>query len=423
VRRRAFLAGWASALPVARSAIAAPRVEVGLERVLAEKGAPLRGRRVGLLGHAASVTADGRHAIDVLRGSGVDVVRLFGPEHGLRGLAAAGETVSSGTDAASGLPVVSLYGGRTKPTPEDLAGLDALVVDLQDAGVRFYTYASTMLLCLEAAAAAGLPVVVLDRPNPLGGTLVEGPERDKAMPFSLVSVAPGPLVHGLTLGEMAAFAAGRRTASGRATADSSGPGRTAPLGMTGVTVVQMTGWSRGMSWAETGRPWVSPSPNLRSAEAALAYPGTCLLEATNASEGRGTGAPFLLVGAPWAKAEALAREAATPGFALEPASFTPEASPAAPEPKHQGTPCRGVRVRVTDASTARPFALGLRLLAALRRHPEFAWVREGAWLDTLTGTTAVRAALERGDGPEAILAAQAPGIESWRRERNGFLLY
>ncbi|HEX9185486.1 MAG TPA: DUF1343 domain-containing protein, partial [Vicinamibacteria bacterium] len=387
MRRRSFLAGWAAALPFARPASAAPPVAVGLERVETEKGAPLRGRRVGLLGHAASVTADGRHAIDVLRGVGVEVVRLFGPEHGLRGLAAAGEKVSSGTDAASGLPVVSLYGGRTKPSPEDLAGLDALVVDLQDAGVRFYTYASTMLLCLEAAAAARLPVVVLDRPNPLGGTLVEGPERDPAMPWSLVSVAPGPLVHGLTLGEMAAFAAGRPP---------------------WVTLVKMTGWNRGMPWAATGRPWVSPSPNLRSAEAALAYPGTCLLEATNASEGRGTDAPFLLVGAPWAKAEALAREAATAGFALEPASFTPEASPAAPEPKHRGTPCRGVRVRVTDASAARPFALGLRLLAALRRHPEFAWVREGAWLDTLTGTKAVRAALERGDGVETILAAEEP---------------
>ena len=137
MRRRVFLAGWASALPLARSANAAPRVAVGLERVLAEKGAPLRGRRVGLLGHAASVTADGRHAIDVLRGVGVEVVRLFGPEHGLRGLAAAGEEVSGGTDAASGLPVVSLYGGKTKPTAEDLRGLDALVIDLQDAGVRF----------------------------------------------------------------------------------------------------------------------------------------------------------------------------------------------------------------------------------------------------------------------------------------------
>jgi uncharacterized protein YbbC (DUF1343 family) len=380
-------------------------VRVGLERVAADGGAPLRGRRVGLLGHAASVTADGRHAVDVLRAAGVEVVRLFGPEHGLRGTSAAGEKVEGGTDAASGLPVVSLYGARTRPAPEELRGLEALVVDLQDAGVRFYTYASTMLLCLEAAAEAGLPVVVLDRPNPLGGERVEGPERDPAMPESLVSVAPGPLVHGLTLGEMARVADGRRGKPGR------------------VSVVAMSGWGRGMTWSGTGRPWVNPSPNLRSAEAAIAYPATCLLEATNASEGRGTEAPFLLVGAPWVKADALAREAATPGFALEPAGFTPEASAAAPEPKHRGIPCRGVRVRVADPAVAAPFALGLRLLVALRRHPEFAWVREGAWLDTLTGTKAVRAALERGDGVETVLAAEQPAIERWRRERASFLLY
>ena len=403
MKRRAFLAATA-ALPFARAAAASPaRVAVGLERVAAENGAPLRGRRVGLLGHAASVTAEGRHAIDVLRGAGVDVVRLFGPEHGLRGLAAAGETVGSGTDAASGLPVVSLYGSRTKPAAEDLRGLDALVVDLQDAGVRFYTYASTMLLCLEAAAEASLPVVVLDRPNPLGGDLVEGPERDPALPFSLVSVAPGPLVHGLTLGEMATLVTSR--SGGK------------------VSVVMMAGWSRGRTWADTGRPWVNPSPNLRSAEAAVAYPGTCLLEATNASEGRGTEAPFLLVGAPWAKAEVLAREAETPGFVLDPASFTPEASAAAPEPKHRGALCHGVRVRVTDPTAARPFALGLRLLVALRRHPECAWVRDGAWLDTLTGTKAVRAALERGDRAEAIVAAQDATLDRWRRERAASLLY
>jgi len=405
VRRRAFLA--ATALPLAaRHALGGPpRVEVGLERVESDKGAPLRGRRVGLLGHAVSVAADGRHAIDVLRGAGVEVVRLFGPEHGLRGLAAAGEEVAGGTDAASGLPLVSLYGGKTKPTPEDLRGLDALVVDLQDAGVRFYTYASTMLLSLEAAADAGLEVVVLDRPNPLGGERVEGPRRDPAMPFSLVSAAPGPLVHGLTLGEMARIADGTRGKPGR------------------VSVVPMRGWSRGMTWADTGRPWVNPSPNLRSAEAAIAYPGTCLLEATNASEGRGTEAPFLLVGAPWMKPEGVAREAATPGFALEPTTFTPAASAAAPTPKLRGEPCRGLRVRVTDAAAARPWTLGLRLLVALRRHPEFAWVREGAWLDTLSGTKAVRAALERGDGVDAILASEAPAIESWRRERAASLLY
>ena len=405
MRRRAFLAATALPLAARRALGGPPRVEVGLERVESDKGAPLRGRRVGLLGHAVSVAADGRHAIDVLRGSGVEVVRLFGPEHGLRGLAAAGEEVAGGTDAASGLPLVSLYGGKTKPTPEDLRGLDALVVDLQDAGVRFYTYVSTMLLSLEAAADAGLEVVVLDRPNPLGGERVEGPLRDPAMPFSLVSAAPGPLVHGLTLGEMARIADGTRGKPGR------------------VSVVPMRGWSRGMTWADTGRPWVNPSPNLRSAEAAIAYPGTCLLEATNASEGRGTEAPFLLVGAPWMKPEAVAREAATPGFALEPTTFTPAASAAAPTPKLQGEACQGLRVRVTDAAAARPWTLGLRLLVALRRHPEFAWVREGAWLDTLSGTKAVRAALERGDGVDAILASEAPAIESWRRERAASLLY
>jgi uncharacterized protein YbbC (DUF1343 family) len=404
VRRRAFLA--AAALPLAaRRGFGSPRVEVGLERVVAERGAPLRGRRVGLLGHAASLTSDGRHAVDALRGAGVEVVRLFGPEHGPRGRAAAGENVPGGFDAESGLPVVSLYGEKTKPTAEDLRGLDALVVDLQDAGVRFYTYASTLLLALEAAAGAGLELVVLDRPNPLGGERVEGPVRDPAMPESLVSMTPGPLVHGVTLGEMATLANSRRARPGR------------------VRVVPMQGWSRSMTWADTGRPWVNPSPNLRSAEAAMAYPGTCLLEATNASEGRGTEAPFLIVGAPWMDPEGVAREAATPGFVLEPLRFTPTASPAAPKPKLLGRQCRGLRVKVTDRSAARPWSLGLRLLVALRRHREFEWVGGGAWLDALSGTKAVRAALERGESAEAVVASEASEIEGWRRERKASLLY
>jgi uncharacterized protein YbbC (DUF1343 family) len=405
MRRRAFLA--AAAVPlVSRGRLdAAPRVTVGLERLALDGRAPLRGHRVGLLCHAASVMADGRHAIDALRAAGARVERLFGPEHGLRGQAAAGETVTGGTDPGSGIPIVSLYGERSKPSLADLRGLEALVIDLQDAGVRFYTYASTMLLCLEAAAEAGIETVVLDRPNPIGGERVEGPERDPALRSSLVSMAPGPLVHGLTLGEMARFASERHEKPGI------------------VSVVAMGGWSRDMTWADTGLPWVNPSPNLRSPQAALAYPGTCLVEATNASEGRGTDAPFLLVGAPWVKPEQLARDAATPGFALEPATFTPRASAAAPEPKLKDVACRGVRVRVTDAAAAKPWSLGLRLLVALRRHPEFAWVRGGAGLDTLTGTQAVRAALERGDSVDAMLAAEAPQVARWRTERKAALLY
>jgi uncharacterized protein YbbC (DUF1343 family) len=406
VRRRGFLFGATAALVARRVRAAATPVAVGLERLETDEGRLLKGKKVGLLAPAASVTLDGRHALDVLRGAGVRVVRLFAPEHGLGGQAAAGEKVAGGRDEASGLPVVSLYGEHDRPSAEDLDGLDALVVDLQDAGVRFYTYASTMLLSLEAAADAGLEACVLDRPNPLGGVRIEGPDRDPAQPFSLVSAAPGPLVHGLTLGEMARFAMARREKPSR------------------LTVVPMKGWKRSMTWDDTGRPWVSPSPNLRSAEAALAYPGTCLLEATNLSEGRGTEAPFLLVGAPWLRSEAVAREAAGAGFSLEPASFVPFASAAAPTPKYLGQACSGLRVRVTDRARCRPWELGLRLLVALRKlEPEFGWTHEGRRLDTLVGTGAVRAALERGDRVESILATEAPAIARFVVERKPALLY
>lgn len=379
---------------------------MGLEQVEADRGGALRGKRLGLVVHGASVAADGRHAVDVLRGLDLDVVRLFSPEHGLRGQAGAGVKVADGRDPQSGLPVVSLFGEKTKPTPADLAGLDALVFDLQDAGVRFYTYSSTMLLCLEAAAEAGVEFVVLDRPNPLGGERVEGPHRDapEVVPLSLVSRAPGPLVHGLTFGEMARFVNARRVSRAR------------------LTVVPMRGWRRSMTWDHTDRPWVNPSPNLRSPTAALAYPGTALLEATNATEGRGTEAPFLLLGAPWLSPARLIAAVTVPGFVLEPATFTPRASEAAPDPKHREVECAGVRVRLTDPAAARPYALGVTLLHALRREPEFRWRREGA-LDWLVGTRKLREALERGDSVQTILAADAPAIEAYRRDRAPALLY
>jgi uncharacterized protein YbbC (DUF1343 family) len=190
-----------------------------------------------------------------------------------------------------------------------------------------------------------------------------------------------------------------------------------------VEVVPMDGWSREMRWRDTGRPWVNPSPNLRSPEAALVYPGTCLIEATNLSEGRGTESPFLLLGAPWVRPRALAAALSPPGLALEPARFTPESSPAAPRPKHMGAACSGLRVRVTDAHAVRPYAFGLELLAALRRQPEFAWVRDGGWLETLLGSRTVRPALDRGESPADILAADRPSHERFARETRDILLY
>ncbi|MEO8500054.1 MAG: DUF1343 domain-containing protein, partial [Vicinamibacteria bacterium] len=374
IDRRAFLAA-SVLLPSMARAVAPPRVLTGLDLVVRAKGAPLRGKRVGLLVHAASLTADGRHAIDALGASGVTLTKLFGAEHGFRGLAAAGERVDDSIDAHTGLPVISLYGNRSKPLPEDLEGLDVFVIDMQDAGVRFYTFAATMMHCLEACATAGLPILILDRPNPLGGRRIEGPTSAPRaeVPASLVNLTPGPLVHGLTIAEIARVV-------------NAGRDQKAKLG-----TVDLQGWSRDMTWADTGLVWVSPSPNLRSPEACLAYPGTCLLEGTTATEGRGTDAPFLKIGAPWLKSAELASAIRVRGFACEPTKFTPRSSPATPAPKHLDLPCQGLLIRVTNARSAEPYRLGLTLIVEMKkRHPEFAWLRGGSGFDRLIGPALVK---------------------------------
>ncbi len=362
------------------------------------------------------MTLDGRTAVSVLRERGVRLVRLFAPEHGLASTRAAGEGDEDGRDPESGLPVVSLY------PPEGMAGrladLDVLVFDLQDAGVRFYTYVSTLIRLVRACAEADVELWVLDRPNPLGGEYLAGPVPDPRdeVAESLVNTAPGPLVHGLTMGEMARYVNQRLEKPAR------------------LRVVPLRGWKRTMRWPDTGRAWVAPSPNLRTAEAALVYPGTCLLEATNVSEGRGTESPFLLLGAPWLRAEELVahltalaagtsagRNAPAYSFAAE--AFTPTASQAAPSPKYLGQRCRGVRVEVRDVTEVHPYELGLRLLHELYHHQPGFRLREGGALDALLATRRVRRALERGDTVEQILAADQEGIAAFRRDRQSALLY
>jgi uncharacterized protein YbbC (DUF1343 family) len=220
-----------------------------------------------------------------------------------------------------------------------------------------------------------------------------------------VNMAPGPLVHGLTAGEMARFVNASRSKPAK------------------LTVVPMKGWTRAMTWADTGRAWVAPSPNLRDPEAALAYPGTALVEATNVSEGRGTDSPFLLIGAPGIKGAELAAAALTPGFTIEATTFTPQGSGPAPDPKHKGVECSGVRVRVADPKAARPYALGVALLRALRAQPGFEWRDNGAALDRLVGTRKLREAVERGDSVDAILKADDADIATFRERRKAVLLY
>ncbi len=337
------------------------RVRVGLEVIATKLPEVLKGARVGLLAHAASRLPDGEHALSVLRRSGANVVRLFGPEHGFFGAAAAGEGVGDG--AHGGLPVVSLYGARRAPEPEHLSDLDALVFDLQDVGVRAYTYLSTLKACLTRCAEAGAKLVLLERPNPLGRAAYGAGVTDGFESF--VGAHNVRFVHGLTLGELAARIARDQ-------------GLEASL-----HVVRMTG--DGAPWSATGLPWRAPSPNLPRLASAQVYPLTVFLEGTTLSEGRGTDAPFEQLGAPWLGGAALAAALNDlKGIHAEPVRFTPVAS------KHMGIEVSGVRLARTgpfDPLRAARVLLG----EARRQNPErFGWVGERPFIDLLAVSDVLR---------------------------------
>jgi uncharacterized protein YbbC (DUF1343 family) len=381
-------------------------VRTGLEVVLAEGLPPLAGRRVGLITNHTAVDRRLRSAVDLLHASGaVNLVALFGPEHGLRGDAQAGVEIDAATDPRTGLPVHSLYGETRRPAPAMLRGLDALVFDIQDVGVRYATYLSTMVYAQEAAAAAGLVFAVLDRPNPITGSRVEGNLLNAAF-ASFVGVHPLPIRHGLTAGELARLIAAER-------------GWPEPL------VVPMRGWRREQWFDGTGLPWVQPSPNLPTLDALTLYPVTCLIEGTNVSEGRGTTRPFEYVGAPWLDPFRLAGELEArglPGCAFRPAYFTPTFS------KHAGQVCGGVQIHIVDRDALQPVAVGIALLAAVRvcDPGAFAW-REGGdgrfFLDQLLGSDRPRRLLDGGAGAAEVMAGWAEASAAFAERRRPFLLY
>ena len=388
-----------------------PRVESGLEALVRRRAARLRGRRVALLAHQASVDSRLTHAATLLADlPRVRLVRLFAPEHGLWGAAQDHAPVRAARDPAAGLPVVSLYGARRAPTRAMLRGLDALVVDLQDVGARYYTFAWTLALALRACARAGVPVVVCDRPNPLGGVRVEGNLPDPAF-ASFVGLYPLPARHGLTLGELARYLNGAHA-----------------LGCD-LTVVPMRGWRRAMLWEDTGLPWVAPSPNMPTPDTARVYPGGCLVEGTNLSEGRGTTRPFEWIGAPWLDAHryAAALEAERlPGVRFRPARFRPTFH------KWAGRLCGGVQLHVTDRERFRPFLTGVALLAVARRlaprrfawrRPPYEYERRRRPIDILCGTDTVRRALELGVPLRALAATWRHDLGRWTRARAPYLLY
>lgn len=379
------------------------RVRIGLERLLEDGDglAALRGRRAGLITNHTGVDPRLTASAERLAArSDLELRALFGMEHGYYGNLQDALPAEGFVDPATGLPVYSLFGETRRPTPEMLRGLDILLFDAQDAGARFYTYATTMVYAMEAAAEAGLDFMVLDRPNPIGGKTVEGSPLSPAF-RSFLGYVPVPVRHGLTLGELAVLADRSIGLGGR------------------LHVIRMEGWNRDARYDATGLPWVMPSPNLPTIESVTVYPGTCLVEGTNLSEGRGTTRPFEIIGAPWVDGRRLAAalaDCALPACLFRPLVFQPTFW------KHAGQPCGGIQIHVTDPASFMPFKTGVLLLDTVKRlwPREFAWTRTiespapSPWLiDLLAGTDELRLALDAGVDPRELLLG-------WEREAARF---
>jgi len=392
----------AEALPRPPAAVASDRATApqevlnGIDRLKQRGYAPLRGLRVGLITNHTGHDRERNPTIDLLHAApGVELKALFSPEHGIRGQA--DEQVSDSVDAKTGLPVFSLYGQTRKPRPEQLKGIDALVFDVQDIGCRFYTYISTMGLCLEAASETRLKFFVLDRVNPIGGLAVEGPIHTGESTF--VAYHALPLRHGMTVGELAKMFVAERKWD------------------VDLSVIPLEGWRRNRWFNETGLPWTNPSPNMRSLTAATLYPGVGLLESA-VSVGRGTDTPFEVVGAPYADAGRLAAElnrAGLAGIRFAPLQFTPRVS------VFQGQPCHGVRMEITDRDGLRAVDVGLALALTLQRlHPgEFALDKMSPLLLHRPTLEAIRAGKPLGE----IKRLWSPDLETFKERRRQFLIY
>jgi len=392
------------------TAMATTRVRLGSEQLLAS--GMLKNKRVGIVSNPASIDAKFQHIVRVLAETPeVGLAAIFGPQHGFRADVQDNmiETAHA-SDPSRGVPVYSLYSETREPTAEMLKGLDALVVDLQDVGSRIYTFIYTMANCLRAGRKHGVPVIVTDRPNPIGGDTVSGPTLVKGFE-SFVGQFPIPMRHGMTIGELARFFN-----------DTGGIGAD-------LTVVPMEGWRRGMYYEDTGLPWVMPSPNVPTVESAVVYPGTVLFEGTNVSEGRGTTRPFELIGAPWVDAEALAEKLRTydlPGVHFRPVVFEPTFQ------KHARQACGGCQIHVLDRREFRAVESAVAVLVEIRtqnpsafqwRQPPYEYEHDKMPFDILAGSSQLRHQIEAGLPVRTIYYSWLQDHERFHIERQPFLLY
>ncbi len=352
----------------------------------------------------SGVLSNGTSLVDTLANiNDVKLVALFGPEHGVRSDAPAGKSVDNSIDAKTGIKVYSLYGKNKKPTTEMLKNVDVLVYDIQDVGARFYTFISTLFYVVQSGAENHIPVIVLDRPNPINGINVEGPIR-KENETSFVGIAPLPIMPGMTIGELARIYAGEHYIGKNLNPN--------------LTIVKMKNWKRNSYLDNYSLPWISPSPNIPDLETAIVYPGTCLIEGTNVSEGRGTLHPFLTIGAPYINSDSLINKLIVlkiPGVELKPISYIPNDIPKmVSNPKYKGEKCNGISIHIADRKKFNAVDFGLKLVCAIHSlYPEKFKFRDSGF-DRLSGDKSVR---------EKILAgiASAKIENSWKKELKDFL--
>jgi uncharacterized protein YbbC (DUF1343 family) len=401
--------------------VAAAQVKTGADLLFRKHFKLIEGKRVGLVTNNSALLSNGQHLADAIHSDRrTKLVALFGPEHGVRGDAPAGARISNEVDPGTGVPVYSLYGPISKPTPEMLKDVDVLLFDIQDVGVRFYTYLGTMSLAMEAAAEKKIPFVVLDRPNPIRGTWVEGFNRDDSLRFRengaryQAGLQPIVIAEGMTVGELAMMFNKEGWLEGKVRAH--------------LTVVKMEGWKRTMWYDQTGlKIWVPPSPNLPTLKSCVVYPGTCLFEGVNIAEGRGTERPFENIGAPFIDGKRWAsvlNSYQLKGVTFEPVEFTPRSiETKAMHPKYEGVQCGGVLVNVTNREIFEPVKAGVYMLASAKKlYPDSMQWRNPK-IDRLSGTPNLRRSIDAGMPPERIVHSWDADVKAFKSLRAKYLLY
>jgi uncharacterized protein YbbC (DUF1343 family) len=374
------------------------RAQLGIDTFEAMGSEALAGKRIGLITNQTGVDSKGARTIDVVaRWKGTKLVAIFSPEHGIAGRADA--PVANATDPATGVPIYSLYGETRRPTDAMLKGIDVLIFDIQDAGVRFYTYITTMAYCMEEAAKHHIEFIVFDRPNPLGGDVIEGPMLDRDR-LSFTGYFPMPVRYGMTIGELAEMF----NAENKIGAD--------------LHVLTMMNWKRSETYEQTGLKWIPPSPNLRTLSATFLYPGVEILQAGGVSVGRGTDTPFELIGAPWIQGAELAAELnrrVVPGVKFQTALFTPD------DGLYKGVYCQGVSIALTDRGALNSMRMGMEIADSLHRlYPKQFQLEK---INELLGSRATLEQLERGVEPARIVASWREDLDKFRAMREKYLLY